>query len=173
MERLLAARPPGEPAASLRIRQPVPQRSGRSQPQAFLTGGFISTNVMKKSQRRSDSGASGRARLVGCPIWDARGPAAQLWGVGDRLQPGREQPAATDHRGHVQRRVRARGDICRSTPTCSTRRICRGTPKRAGVLDPTQAFNSPTRYSKGTLAEMNFRQGVVDIVVGRRPLTDL
>ncbi len=41
-----------------------------------------------------------------------------------------------------------------------------------GVLDPTQAYYSPTRYSKGTLAEMNFRQGAVDIVVGRRPLTD-
>ena len=34
------------------------------------------------------------------------------------------------------------------------------------------AYYSPTQYSKGTLAEMNFRQGAVDIVVGRRPMSD-
>jgi putative aldouronate transport system substrate-binding protein len=42
----------------------------------------------------------------------------------------------------------------------------------AGVLDPTLGYYSPTNYTKGSLAEMNFRQAMVDLVVGRRPLTD-
>jgi putative aldouronate transport system substrate-binding protein len=42
----------------------------------------------------------------------------------------------------------------------------------AGVLDPTLGYYSPTNFSKGRLAEMNFRQAAVDMVVGRRPLSD-
>jgi putative aldouronate transport system substrate-binding protein len=42
----------------------------------------------------------------------------------------------------------------------------------SGVVDPTLGYYSATNYAKGRLAEMNFRQAAVDIVVGRRPMTD-
>jgi len=42
----------------------------------------------------------------------------------------------------------------------------------AGVVDPMLAYYSATNFAKGRLAEMNFRQGAVDIVVGRRPMGD-
>jgi putative aldouronate transport system substrate-binding protein len=42
----------------------------------------------------------------------------------------------------------------------------------AGVTDPTLGFYSATNFAKGRLAEMNFRQAAVDMVVGRRPLSD-
>jgi len=41
-----------------------------------------------------------------------------------------------------------------------------------GVLDPTLGYYSPTPYSKGTIAETTFHQGAIDVVVGRRPMTD-
>ena len=43
----------------------------------------------------------------------------------------------------------------------------------AGVLDPTLGYYSPTNFSRGRLAETNFRQAAVDMVVGRRPLKRL
>jgi hypothetical protein len=41
-----------------------------------------------------------------------------------------------------------------------------------GIDDPTNGFYSPTAYGKGVQADNDFFDGVRDIILSRRPMTD-
>jgi putative aldouronate transport system substrate-binding protein len=43
----------------------------------------------------------------------------------------------------------------------------------AGVYDPTLGYYAPTAYTKGATADMTFQDAVRDIILLRRPLSDL
>jgi putative aldouronate transport system substrate-binding protein len=41
-----------------------------------------------------------------------------------------------------------------------------------GVSDPTDGFYSATAWSKGQTADVHFQDGIVDIILGRKQMTD-
>jgi len=41
-----------------------------------------------------------------------------------------------------------------------------------GVEDPTRGYNSPTAFGKGVVADVRVNDGLVDIILGRRPFSD-
>jgi putative aldouronate transport system substrate-binding protein len=41
-----------------------------------------------------------------------------------------------------------------------------------GIDDPTSGYYSPTQYSKGVQADQSWQDGVREIILGRRPLSD-
>jgi putative aldouronate transport system substrate-binding protein len=42
----------------------------------------------------------------------------------------------------------------------------------SGIDDPTNGYYSPSQYAKGNQADMAWQDGVRDIIVGRRPMSD-
>ena len=149
-------------------------------PTAFLTGGFISTNVMKQASPE-------RIReLLRILDWLAAPFGTQedmllTFGLPNQdytLEDGQPKPtpAGTNNAAYVPWRylsqypyVEYQADL----PNYSATMFDAETVQvAAGVLDPTLGYYSPTNFAKGRLAEMNFRQGAVDIVVGRRPMSD-
>jgi putative aldouronate transport system substrate-binding protein len=151
------------------------------QPESFLTGGFISTNVMKKA-------SPDRIReLLRIVDWLAAPFGSQedlllsygLEGTDYTLDANSQPqptPAGISDAGYVPWRyisqhpyVQYQADLpgyAKASFDAEQIQVA------AGVLDPTLGYYSPTNYTKGSLAEMNFRQAMVDLVVGRRPLTD-
>jgi len=41
-----------------------------------------------------------------------------------------------------------------------------------GVEDPTRGYYSPTAFGKGVVADVRVNDGLVDIILGRRPFSD-
>jgi putative aldouronate transport system substrate-binding protein len=41
-----------------------------------------------------------------------------------------------------------------------------------GVEDPTDGYYSPTAFGKGVPADVTFFDGLIDVILGRRPLSD-
>jgi putative aldouronate transport system substrate-binding protein len=150
-------------------------------PQAFLTGGFISTNVMKKASPDRIQELLRILDWLAAPFGTQEDLLLSYGLVGsdytlDANNQPQPTPSGVSSAGYVPWRyfsqhpyVQYQADLpgyAKASFEAEQVQV------NAGVLDPMQAYYSPTRYSKGTFAEMTFRQGVVDIVVGRRPLTD-
>jgi putative aldouronate transport system substrate-binding protein len=150
-------------------------------PQAFLTGGFISTNVMKQA-------SPDRIReLLRILDWLAAPFGSQEDMLLSYGLPGKDYtldadnqpkltPTGTSNAGYVPWRylsqypyVQYQADLPNYAATMFD---AESIQVNAGTVDPTLAYYSATNFSKGRLAEMNFRQGAVDIVVGRRPMSD-
>jgi putative aldouronate transport system substrate-binding protein len=160
--------------------KPFRARAG-DKPQSFVTGGFISTNVMKKS-------SPDRIReLLRIVDWLAAPFGSQedlllsygLAGTDYTLDvDGQPQPtpAGISNAGYVPWRyisqhpyVQYQADLpgyARASFDAEQLQVS------LGVLDPTMGFYAPTNYTRGTVAEMSFRQAVVDVVVGRRQFNE-
>jgi putative aldouronate transport system substrate-binding protein len=150
-------------------------------PQAFLTGGFISTNVMKQASPDRIRELLRILDWLAAPFGTQEdmllsyGIAGSDFSIDAEGQP-KLTPAGTTNAGYVPWRylsqypyVQYQADL----PSYSSIMFDAETVQvNAGVVDPTLGFYSATNFAKGRLAEMNFRQGAVDIVVGRRPLSD-
>jgi putative aldouronate transport system substrate-binding protein len=150
-------------------------------PQAFLTGGFISTNVMKKASPDRIRELLRILDYLAAPFGTQEdmllsyGLAGTDYALDADGQP-KPTPAGTTNAGYVPWRymsqypyVQYQADL----PNYSGIMFDAETVQvNAGVVDPTLGFYSATNFAKGRLAEMNFRQGAVDIVVGRRPISD-
>jgi putative aldouronate transport system substrate-binding protein len=150
-------------------------------PQAFLTGGFISTNVMKQASPDRIRELLRILDWLAAPFGTQEdlllsyGLAGSDFTLDADGQP-KPTPAGTSNAGYVPWRylsqypyVQYQADL----PNYSALMFDAETVQvNAGVVDPTLGFYSATNFAKGRLAEMNFRQGAVDIVVGRRPFAD-
>jgi putative aldouronate transport system substrate-binding protein len=150
-------------------------------PQAFLTGGFISTNVMKKASPDRIRELLRIVDFLAAPFGSQEdlllsyGLEGSDYSLDANAQP---QPTAAgiNNAGYVPWRyisqhpyVQYQADLPNyAKASFESEQIQVG----AGVLDPTLGYYSPTYYSKGTLPEMTFRQAAIDIVVGRRPFSD-
>jgi putative aldouronate transport system substrate-binding protein len=150
-------------------------------PQAFLTGGFISTNVMKQAS------PDRIGELLRILDWLAAPFGSQEDMLLSYGLPGKDYtldadnqpkltPTGTTNAGYVPWRylsqypyVQYQADLPNYAATMFD---AESIQVNAGIVDPTLAYYSATNFSKGRLAEMNFRQGAVDIVVGRRPMSD-
>jgi putative aldouronate transport system substrate-binding protein len=161
--------------------KPFRTRAG-DQPQAFLTGGFISTNVMKKASPDRVRELLRIADYLATPFGSEE-DLLLSYGLKDQDYSldadGQPQPtrAGVSNAGYVPWRyisqhpyVQYQADLPGYTKASFE---AEQVQVNAGVLDPTLGFYSPTNYSKGTFAEMTFRQAAVDLVVGRRPFSDL
>ncbi|MBV9595222.1 MAG: hypothetical protein JOZ87_00050 [Chloroflexi bacterium] len=150
-------------------------------PIAFLTGGFIATNVMKKASPDRIKELLRIADWLAAPF-GTQEDLLLSYGIQDQdyTLDANNQPQPTragiSNAGYVPWRymsqhpyVQYQADLpgyARASFDAEQVQV------NAGVLDPTMAFYSPTAFSKGIVAESTFRQAAVDIVVGRRPLSD-
>jgi len=155
--------------------------SAGDQPIAHLTGGFISTNVMKKASPDRIKELLRIADFLAAPFGTQEdlllsyGIQEQDYTLDANSQP---QPtkAGVSNAGYVPWRymsqhpyVQYQADLPGYAKASFDAEVIQ---VNAGVVDPMLGYYSPTAYSKGTLAEKTFREGVVDIVVGRRPMSD-
>lgn len=159
-----------------------PFRANSSDPPiAFLTGGFISTNVMKQASPDRIRELLRILDWLAAPFGTQEdmlltyGLPGTDYTLDSDSQPKTTQ-AGTANAAYVPWRylsqypyVQFQADL----PNYSATMFDAETVQvNAGVTDPTLGFYSATNFAKGRLAEMNFRQAAVDIVVGRRPLSD-
>jgi putative aldouronate transport system substrate-binding protein len=160
--------------------KPFRARAG-DKPISFITGGFISTNVMKKASPDRIRELLRIVDFLAAPFGTQEdlllsyGLQGTDYTLDDDGQPQTTQAGITNA-GYVPWRyisqhpyVQYQADLPGYTKASFEAEQIQ---VNAGVLDPTLGYYSPTLYSKGTLAEMNFRQAVIDIVVGRRPFSD-
>jgi putative aldouronate transport system substrate-binding protein len=160
--------------------KPFRSRAG-DQPLAFLTGGFISTNVMKKASPDRIRELLRIADFLAAPF-GSQEDLLLSYGLLDQDyaldSSGQPQPTKTgvSNAGYVPWRyisqhpyVQYQADLAGYAKVSFDAEQLQ---VNVGVVDPTLGYYSPTYYSKGTLAEMTFRQAAVDIVVGRRPFSD-
>ncbi|MBV9323751.1 MAG: hypothetical protein JO352_08205 [Chloroflexi bacterium] len=150
-------------------------------PIAFLTGGFVSTNVMKKASPDRVKELLRIADWLAAPF-GTQEDLLLSYGIQDQdyTLDANNQPqptrAGTSNAGYVPWRyisqhpyVQYQADLpgyARASFDAEQIQV------NAGVTDPTLGYYSPTMYSKGTVADMTFHQAAVDIVVGRRPMSD-
>jgi putative aldouronate transport system substrate-binding protein len=150
-------------------------------PQAFLTGGFISTNVMKKASPDRIKELLRILDFLAAPFGTQEdlllsyGLAGTDYSLDANNQPQPTQAGTLDA-GYVPWRYMSQH------PYVQYQADLPGYAKASfeaeqlqvneGVLDPMLGYYAPTAYTRGTVAETAFRQGAVDIVVGRRPLGD-
>src|SRR5579864_1852253 len=150
-------------------------------PEAFLTGGFVSTNVMKKASPERIKELLRILDWLAAPFGTQEDLLLSYGLEGtDYTLDANHQPQSTKagfpDAGYVPWRymsqhpyVQYQADLPgyqKASFDAETLQV------NEGVLDPTLGYYSPANYSKGTVAEMTFRQGAVDIVVGRRPMSD-
>jgi putative aldouronate transport system substrate-binding protein len=151
------------------------------QPEAFLTGGFISTNVMKKASSDRIKELLRILDWLAAPFGTQEdlllsyGIAGADYTLDANNQP-QPTPAGILDAGYVPWRYMSQH------PYVQYQADLPGYAKASfdaeqlqvneGLLDPTLGFYSPTSYTKGSVAETAFRQGAIDIVVGRRPMSD-
>jgi putative aldouronate transport system substrate-binding protein len=150
-------------------------------PQAFLTGGFISTNVMKQASPERIRELLRILDWLAAPFGTQEdmllsyGLPGTDYTLDADSQP-KPTPAGTTNAGYVPWRYMAQFPYVQyqaDLPAYSSIMFDAETIQvKAGVVDPTLGYYSATNYAKGRLAEMNFRQAAVDIVVGRRPMSD-
>jgi putative aldouronate transport system substrate-binding protein len=149
--------------------------------QSFITGGFISTNVMKKASPDRIRELLRIVDFLAAPFgsqedlllsYGLEGPDYTL----DANSQPQPTPAGISDAGYVPWRyisqhpyVQYQADLPNYAKISFD---AEQVQVAAGVLDPTLGFYSPTNYTKGSVAEMNFRQAVVDVAVGRRPFSD-
>jgi putative aldouronate transport system substrate-binding protein len=150
-------------------------------PEALLTGGFVSTNVMKKASPDRIKELLGVLDWLAAPFGTQEdlllsyGLAGSDYTLDANHQP-QTTPAGISNAGYVPWRYMSQH------PYVQYQADLRGYARASfdaenlqvneGLLDPTLGYYSPAYYSKGTVAETTFRQGAVDIVVGRRPMGD-
>jgi putative aldouronate transport system substrate-binding protein len=150
-------------------------------PIAHLTGGFISTNVMKKASPDRIKELLRIADFLAAPF-GTQEDLLLSYGIQDQdyTLDANNQPqptkAGTSNAGYVPWRyisqhpyVQYQADLPGYAKASFDAEVIQ---VNAGVTDPTFGYYSPLASSKGTLAEMTFRQAAVDIVVGRRPMSD-
>jgi putative aldouronate transport system substrate-binding protein len=172
------------------LQQPTPRHFGFIKPfrskagdqlQSFLTGGFISTNVMKKASPERIQELLRIVDYLAAPFGSQEDLLLSygLAGIDYTLDAdGQPQTTAagTSNAGYVPWRyvsqhpyVQYQADLpgyAKASFEVEQLQV------NLGVLDPTLGYYAPTNYTKGTLAEMNFRQAVVDVVVGRRAFNE-
>ena len=155
--------------------------SANNPPQALLTGGFISTNVMRQASPDRIKELLRILDWLAAPFGTQEdlllsyGLAGTDYTLDSDNQPKPTQTGTTNA-GYVPWRYLAQfpyvqyqadlPDYAKIMFDAETIQV------NAGVVDPTLGYYSATNYAKGRLAEMNFRQAAVDIVVGRRPMSD-
>jgi putative aldouronate transport system substrate-binding protein len=160
--------------------KPFRARAG-DPPQSFLTGGFIATNVLKKASPDRIKELLRIADFLAAPFGSQEdlllsyGLEGTDYTMDADGQP-QPTPAGVSNAGYVPWRyisqhpyVQYQADLpgyAKASFEAEQIQV------NAGVLDPTMGLYSPTNYTKGTLAEMNARQAVVDVVVGRRAFSE-
>jgi putative aldouronate transport system substrate-binding protein len=150
-------------------------------PQSFITGGFISTNVMKKASPDRIRELLRIVDFLAAPFGSQEdlllsyGLEGTDYTLDANSQPQPTQAGISDA-GYVPWRyisqhpyVQYQADLPNYAKISFD---AEQVQVAAGVLDPTLGFYAPTNYTKGSVAEMNFRQAVVDVAVGRRPFSD-
>jgi putative aldouronate transport system substrate-binding protein len=160
--------------------KPFRARAG-DPPQAFLTGGFISTNVMKKASPERIKELLRIVDYLAAPFGSTEDLLLSygLEGTDYTMTPtGQPQPtpAGISNAGYVPWRyisqhpyVQYQADLPGyATASFDAEQI----QVNVGVQDPMLGFYSPTNYTRGAVAESTFRQAVVDVIVGRRPFGD-
>lgn len=150
-------------------------------PQSFITGGFISTNVMKKASPDRIRELLRIVDFLAAPFGSQEDLLLSygIEGVDYTLDANSQPqptPAGISDAGYVPWRyisqhpyVQYQADLPNYAKISFD---AEQVQVAAGVLDPTLGFYSPTNYTRGSVAEMNFRQAVVDVAVGRRPFSD-
>jgi putative aldouronate transport system substrate-binding protein len=150
-------------------------------PQAFLSHGFISMNVLKKASPDRIKELLRIMNFLAAPFGSQEdlllsyGLKDQDYTLDAKGNPV-PMPDAISRAGYVPWRYIAQH------PYVNYQADLPGFAKAAydaqqllmplGVADPTDGFYSATAWSKGQTADVHFQDGVVDIILGRRQMSE-
>ena len=160
--------------------KPFPATDGGT-PQAFLSHGFVSMNVLKKASSDRIKELLRIMNFLAAPF-GSQEDLLLSYGLKDQdfTLDGKGNPIPTQdgllRASYVPWRYIAQH------PWVNYRGSLPGFAKMSfeaqqmllpiGVGDPTDGFYSATAWGKGQTADVHFQDGMIDIILGRRPLSD-
>jgi putative aldouronate transport system substrate-binding protein len=169
-----------KPPNHYRMLQPFPAFDG-GKPQAFMTGGFVAMNALKKSSPERIKELLRIMNFMAAPF-GSQEDLLLSYGVKDQdyVLDAKGNPVpnteGTNRAAYVPWRYIAQH------PYLNYQADLPGFAKASwdalqfliplSVNDPTQGFYSPTFFGKGTTANIAWTDGVRDIIVNRRPMSD-
>jgi putative aldouronate transport system substrate-binding protein len=169
-----------KPPNHYRMLKPFPAFDG-GKPQAFLTGGFVAMNAFKRASPERIKELLRIMNFLAAPFGSQEdlllsyGLAGQDYAVDARGNPV-PNTEGINRAGYVPWRYIAQH------PYLNYQADLPGFAKASwdalqfliplGVNDPTQGHFSPTSFGKGATANITWSDGVRDIILSRRPLSD-
>jgi putative aldouronate transport system substrate-binding protein len=168
------------PPNHYKMLKPFPAADG-GKPQAFMTGGFVAMNALKKSSPERIKELLRIMNFLAAPF-GSQEDLLLTYGIKDQdySLDARGNPAPTpegiNRAGYVPWRYIAQH------PYLNYQADLPGFAKASweaaqnliplGVYDPTLGTYSPTNFGKGATANIAWSDGVRDILLNRRPLSD-
>jgi putative aldouronate transport system substrate-binding protein len=165
---------------SFQMLKPFPAADG-GKPQAFLSHGFISMNVLKKAGPDRIKELLRIMNFLAAPFGSQEdlllsyGLKDQDYSLDAKGNPV-PSPEGIARASYVPWRYMAQH------PWVNYQADLPGFAKASydaqqalmplGVSDPTDGFYSATAWSKGQTADVHFQDGIVDIILGRKQMTD-
>ncbi|HEX8968550.1 MAG TPA: extracellular solute-binding protein, partial [Chloroflexota bacterium] len=159
---------------------PFPAQEGQK-PTQYLGTGFVSMNALKKNSPERIKEILRIMNWLASPFGSQEdllltyGLKDQDYSLDDKGNP-KPTPDGTSRAGYVPWRYIAQHPWVYYQADLAGFAKASHEAEQAtlpyGVDDPTNGFYSPTAYAKGVQAETAWQDGVRDIIVGRRPLTD-
>src|SRR6266849_5086037 len=169
-----------KPPNHYRMLKPFPA-SDRGKAQAFMTGGFVTMNAMKKAPPERIKELLRIMNFLAAPF-GSQEDLLLSYGLKD-------QDYALDARGNpvpnndgISRAGYVPWRYIAQHPYLNYQADLPGFARASwealqfliplGVNDPTQGYFSPTSFGKGTSANITWSDGARDIILGRRPFSD-
>jgi putative aldouronate transport system substrate-binding protein len=168
------------PPNHYRMLKPFPASDG-GKPQAFMTGGFVAMNALKKASPDRIKELLRIMNFLAAPF-GSQEDVLLSYGVKDQdyTLDAKGNPVpnteGVNRAGYVPWRYIAQH------PYLNYQADLPGFAKASwddlqfliplSVNDPTQGYYSPTFFGKGTAANMAWADGVRDIILNRRPISD-
>jgi putative aldouronate transport system substrate-binding protein len=168
------------PQNHFRMLPPFPATAG-GKPQAFLSHGFISMNVIKKTDPDRIKELLRIMNFLAAPFGSQEDLLLSYGLPGqDFTQDAKSNPVPTPD--GVARAAYVPWRYIAQHPWVNYQADLPGFAKASfdaeqmlmplGVSDPTDGYYSPTAYARGVTADISFNDGVIDIIMGRRSLSD-
>jgi putative aldouronate transport system substrate-binding protein len=155
--------------------------SAGGKPQAFLSHGFISMNVFKKASPDRIRELLRIMNFLAAPF-GSQEDLLLTYGLKDQdyTLDAKGNPAPTQE--GISRASYVPWRYIAQHPYVNYQADLPGFAKAAydaqqmlmpvGVSDPTDGFFSPTTWGKGQTADVHLQDGLIDIILGRRPMSE-
>ena len=168
------------PPNRFKMLKPFPAADGGT-PQAFLTGGYVAMNALKKASAERIKELLRIMNFLAAPFGSQE---ALLLSYGLKDQDyaldakGNPVPTTegTSRAGYVPWRYIAQHPYLTYSPDLPGFAKASWDALQAlipiGVNDPTVGYYSPTNYARGATANVAWSDGVREIILGRRPMSE-